>query len=205
MDIVLNFNTPVQIGGTAMAAVTIRQPYLKDELLAAAQAKLATGTQLEVNRRLLAILTGLTFKALSFTRTAVIRVLEHAVDKRLLAVPPHKVDRQNGRIVITFDPPVEIGGAKIASATMREPVMEDELQAAAGTRSGTDQEAEARLIALLIDMPFDTLVEAESGTYRVFYREFLRFLESQPTAFVAPSSTSPSSATADSAGNPAAA
>lgn len=202
-QILLRFDAPVKIGQVEVPSITIRPPLLKDEILAAAQS--VTRTMDEANTRLIGLLTGLSFESLRNTRSAVRRVLTGAVDSMLLDLPPRQVDRKADATTITFTPPVQIGGMEVATVTLRDPMVEEELTAAAHNKSGTNQEAEARLIGLMTGLCFDALAETGSAVYRVLYVELLRFLEAQPKTSVERLSTSPASAKVDSAGTPSAA
>lgn len=198
METRLTFKTPVKVGGAQLAAVSFRTPLLEDEIAAAAFT--ATATALETNLRLLAAITGLSFAALRDTRAATRHALTAILDRLLLEAPPHQVERGDDKSVVTFDPPVTIGKNQVAQVTIRDPLVEEELQAAALNKTGSAVEAEARLVGIIAELPFDGLVKTASGTYRVLYAELLRFLESQPKMSIERSSTLPASARVESAG-----
>jgi hypothetical protein len=79
------------------------------------------------------------------------------------------------RTTITFNPPVRIGAATLSEVSMREPLIEDEIEVAARNKTGTPAEAEARLIARLIDQPAEAVIKMRSIPYRRLQQGLMTF------------------------------
>lgn len=90
---------------------------------------------------------------------------------------------------ITFPSPVQIGDVSVASVTVREPLVDDELEAQARAtaeaakkgRPPLSGEIEAHLLAILSGLPADGLRRMRSLSYRRIQAVLLGFFSSTPS------------------------
>lgn len=82
------------------------------------------------------------------------------------------------RKVLPLPGPVKVGGLVITQVTMREPFIQDELDAAADASmygKGTQAEVEVRLLSILTGIDYDQLVRAPRGFRMVLAAALLDF------------------------------
>lgn len=90
---------------------------------------------------------------------------------------------------VSFDREIAIGDLKVTSAAVREPLVEDELQAVAEAQQEaeaaglpvTQAAIEARLLAILSGLPYAGIRKMRSAEYRKLQGGLLGFFSSTPS------------------------